>query len=166
MRRRIEGPAGAAALVLAATSLAACGPSAEGGGLEVMKALATEPVMGERAALYLFIANHSTFDDVLVGVSSPAAARAEIHRTVEDGGGGRMQKIGGIPIPSDSSIALRAGGYHVMLLDLREAFERGDTLLVVLQFRMAGERAIRAPVVSHAEIEAALEGEQQEETGD
>lgn len=143
------------AVMLAAPLLIACGGEEEG--LEITNAFATEAALGGRAALYFTITNHDVFQDVLEAVSTPAAAVSQIHRTVSEGGRIQMERIGGIPIGPDTTIALRPGGYHVMLLDLQQPIAPGDTLTVNLQFRMRGALEIRTPVIAHSQIDSVLE---------
>jgi copper(I)-binding protein len=121
--------------------------------LEISRAYVAEPVLGERAAMYFTVDNRGDADDELVAVSTPVAGVAEIHRTVSDGGMMRMERVESLEIPTGEQVRLAPGGYHIMLLELRDHIISGDAIDATLRFRRAGEVAVRARVLSLAEIE-------------
>ena len=41
---------------------------------------------------------------------------------------------------------MRPGGYHIMLLGLKQALKPGETVKVTLTFQRAGEVSLEAPV--------------------
>ncbi|RZI97491.1 MAG: copper chaperone PCu(A)C [Variovorax sp.] len=71
----------------------------------------------------------------LVGVSSPAAGVAEVHEMKMDGDTMKMRALkDGLPLPAGQTVELKPGGYHVMLMDLKEALPKGGTVPVTLRF--------------------------------
>ena len=89
---------------------------------------------------YLTIENHGQADDRLVGVSSPAAAKAEVHEMSVSGGVMRMRPIqGGIAIAAGKSVIFAPNGYHIMLVGLNAPLKQGDKVVVTLMFEKAGK---------------------------
>ncbi|WP_348754227.1 copper chaperone PCu(A)C [uncultured Aquincola sp.] len=84
--------------------------------------------------------------DRLVGASTPAAARVEIHRSVLDADNVmRMRAVDGIDLPPKSEVQVRHGGeYHLMLIDLKRPLKDGDRFTITLRFEKAGEREVTA----------------------
>lgn len=151
------------ALVATATLLAGCG--GDGAGIAVTDAWArTSPSMTSAGAAYMVITNDGEVDDALVGaaVDSSVAATVEIHETVAMGsdttmggmgsdttmGGGMMtmQPVERIDLPAGGSATLEPGGYHLMLLDLAEPLESGETISITLTFEQGGEQVVEAEV--------------------
>jgi len=77
-------------------------------------------------------------DDQLVGVSSPVAGRAEVHEMRMDGNVMRMREVeGGLALPAGKVVALAPGGYHIMLMDLKQPLVAGQVIPMQLRFRSA-----------------------------
>ncbi|MGD8698971.1 MAG: copper chaperone PCu(A)C [Gemmatimonadales bacterium] len=125
--------------------------------LEISSVYISEPVMGERAAMYFTVANHGPVADHLIAVSTPIAELAEIHRTVADGGMMRMEPVESLVVPPGDGLHLAPGGYHVMLLELKEPIGPGDTVDVTLSFRYAGAVPVQARVISLPKLEGVLD---------
>ena len=131
--------------------------SAEAVGLEVSRVYVAEPATGERTALYFTITNTGDADDELLAVTTTAAGVAEIHRTVDDDGTMRMENVSSVTIPAGASVHMEPGGYHVMLMELKEHLWAGDHIDVTLRFRRLGEVAVRPKVVPYSELETLLD---------
>ncbi|MDR7233036.1 copper chaperone PCu(A)C [Agrococcus sp. BE272] len=69
-------------------------------------------------------------DARLVGASSTAASRAELHDTVDGG----MTPVDAIDLPAAEPVELAPGGLHIMLLELRSTMEPGDEVAIELAF--------------------------------
>jgi copper(I)-binding protein len=106
----------------------------------------TVPGQGTTGA---YVTLRSTEDAKIVGVSSPAAKRAEIHRSDMQGGIMRMRPDPVVELPANRDVALD-GERHVMLLDLRRALGAGESVKLVFTVEDArGKRSrveIEAPV--------------------
>jgi len=77
-------------------------------------------------------------DDRLVEVSSPIAGRAEVHEMRMDGNVMRMREVeGGLALPAGKVVALSPGGYHIMLMDLKQPLVAGQVIPMQLRFRSA-----------------------------
>lgn len=70
----------------------------------------------------------------LVGVSSPVAGVAEIHEMKMEGDVMRMRAIPDLELPAGKTVALRPGGYHLMLMDLKQPLARDTQIPVTLRF--------------------------------
>ena len=77
--------------------------------------------------------------DRLVGASSPAAARVELHVTDKKGDVMRMRQVKAYDIPAGGSFELSPGGAHLMLVDLKAPLKEGAKVLLALRFEKAGE---------------------------
>jgi copper(I)-binding protein len=89
----------------------------------------------------------SPADDRLVGVSSPIAGRAEVHEMRMDGNVMRMREVtDGLALPAGKVVALAPGGYHIMLMDLKQPLVAGQVILMQLRFRSAPPMELRLQV--------------------
>jgi copper(I)-binding protein len=70
----------------------------------------------------------------LVEVRTPAAGVAEIHEMAMVDNVMRMRAVPGIELPAGKSVELRPGGYHLMLMDLKQQLKPGDTVPITLVF--------------------------------
>lgn len=86
----------------------------------------------------------------LVEARSPVAAVVEIHEMAMQGDVMRMRAVPGLDLPAGKAVALKPGGYHVMLIDLKQALKAGDTVPLTLVFEGADKQrvtqAVSAPV--------------------
>jgi copper(I)-binding protein len=87
----------------------------------------------------------------LTGGSSPAAAVVEIHEMRMDGHVMRMRALeAGLPLPAGRAVELKPGGYHVMLMGLKQALPEGSTVPLTLTFTdlqgRVGELTLQVPV--------------------
>jgi copper(I)-binding protein len=126
--------------------------------LEVSRVFVTEPVTGERAAMYFSVTNNGDVDDELLAVSTTAARVAEIHRTEHEGGTMKMVPVDALNVPAGGRLDLAPGGYHVMLLELTQNLFPDDRFDVTLRFRHAGDMVARALVIRYEEVEELVGG--------
>jgi periplasmic copper chaperone A len=85
----------------------------------------------------------------LVGATSPVASVVELHEMALENNVMRMRAVDSLDLPAGRSVALRPGGYHVMLIDLNRQLKPGETVLVTLQIEQDGKRQtieVKAPV--------------------
>ena len=105
----------------------------------------TTPPNATLAAGYLTIANAGA-SDKLVGASSPAAQRVEMHITLRDGEILRMREIKELGVPAKSSLVLAPNGAHLMFVDLKRPFKAGEKVPVTLKFASGREVKIELAV--------------------
>jgi hypothetical protein len=88
---------------------------------------------------YLKITNTGQTADRLTGASSPAAARVEIHQMAMTGGTMQMRPLpGGLAIKPGETVELKPGSYHIMFMNLKQPFEKGQRIKGTLTFEKAG----------------------------
>jgi copper(I)-binding protein len=115
------------------------------------------PPSAPTAAGYLTIVNRGNAPDRLIGGSSPAAGRLEIHQMTMTGGIMRMRPVaGGLVIPAGGSVALAPEGFHLMLIGPKHPFRPGEHIPVVLTFEHAGTVKLNLEVEQPADAGAAM----------
>jgi copper(I)-binding protein len=105
---------------------------------------------------YLTIANHSARPDRLISAASPVANAVELHESTETktsmgsmgsmgsmngmtmGGVASMHRVAFIPIPAEGTADVSPGGYHIMLIGLRNDLHSNQTFPLRLHFARAG----------------------------
>jgi len=69
----------------------------------------------------------------LVSASSPVAGIVEIHEMVIESNVMKMRALAnGLELPAGKPVDLKPGGYHVMLMDLKQPVKAGETVPVTL----------------------------------
>ena len=86
--------------------------------------------------------------DRLLGASSPAAARVELHTNIEDGGVMKMRPVESIELAPGESITLKPGGIHLMLFGLAAPLEEGARFPMTLNFEKAGAFDVEIEVLA------------------
>jgi copper(I)-binding protein len=86
--------------------------------------------------------------DSLIGASTPIAASAEAHETVNDNGIIKMRAITAVPIPPHEMVTFSPGGYHIMLTGLKHPLVAGQSFPLTLMFAHA------APVTVDVKVQA------------
>jgi putative membrane protein len=139
------------------------GPAARGfrpvadGALGLGPVVIGEPVTPERAALYAVVEDRSGEGDVLEAVAVDGVAESSLHRTLQDGGMMRMERVpGGFHVPGDGVLRMEPGGDHVMLEGITTPLREGMVVMVELDFRDAGRVSAVAEVVGLTELGEAL----------
>lgn len=70
----------------------------------------------------------------LIGAKSPVANVVEIHEMVMDNNVMKMRQIPGLDIVPGRVLELKPGGYHVMLIELKQQLKGGDMVPITLMF--------------------------------
>ena len=125
----------AAALWVAAPALA----QAPQQPIQVMGAWArSTPPGAKTAAAYFTVVNSGPAADRLVGVSTPAAGTADVHRSFDDNGVMKMRPAGPLDVKPNAPVVLSPGGLHVMMMDLKAPLADGQEFPLTLVFEKAG----------------------------
>jgi copper(I)-binding protein len=95
---------------------------------------------------YLTIENPNATADKLMSVTFAKATSVQIHEMKMEGDRMIMRDIGTLAIPAKSKVELKPGGYHLMLMGLKEPLNDGDTIAISLQFEKAGKVDVNMPV--------------------
>ena len=106
-------------------------------------------------AAYLSVANQGDQADRLVAMSSPIAAKVEMHTMVQAGEVMKMEQLEAIAIPAGEKVVLAPGHNHLMLFGLKKPLVAGEHFPLTLIFEKAGE----------VEVEVAVESQTPDEHG-
>jgi periplasmic copper chaperone A len=132
------------------TPLDAGEPAISQNGIEIfdpwVRAAAMNPGGGAVTGAFMFIKNTNTQVDMLLSAGSDAAADVQIHETTMSGGVMSMAEVTGVEIPAGAMVGLQPGGYHIMLIGLERELKAGDSIIIVLGFKNAGEIAVPVAV--------------------
>jgi copper(I)-binding protein len=85
----------------------------------------------------------------LVEAASPVAGVVEIHEMALENNIMRMRAVTALSLPAGRTVILAPGGYHVMLMDLKQQMKEGEVVPVTLVVESGGKREtieVKAPV--------------------
>jgi copper(I)-binding protein len=91
-------------------------------------------------------------DTRLVAVSSPAAGVAQVHEMQMSGDVMKMHAIDALPLPAGKTVELKPGGYHIMLMDLKQPVSAGGSVPLTLVFE--GQNGQRESLDVQASVRA------------
>jgi periplasmic copper chaperone A len=121
--------------VLTATLLLACGVI-HAQTVEVKEAWVRATVPGQMGT-GAFMKITAGQDTRLVGVSTPVAGVAELHEMKMEGDIMRMRALPGLDLPAGKTVELKAGGNHLMMMDLKKPLPKGSSVPLTLRFKDA-----------------------------
>ncbi len=76
----------------------------------------------------------------LVGATSPVAGLVEIHNMTMSHGVMKMFAVEGIDLPAGKAVKLAPGGYHVMMMGLKQQMKAGDKVPLDLWLETADKK--------------------------
>ena len=117
------------------------------GKLVVERAWARASVARNGAA-YVTIRNDGKAMDKLVAVSTPVAAKAELHTHLMDKGIMRMRPIEAVEVHPGAPAVMQPGGNHIMLMGLKHKLRKGETFPLTLRFARSGQVTVTVQVMS------------------
>ena len=127
------------ALVAAALLVSAATLPAWAANVSVTDAWARATMPGQKVSgAYMQI--QSDADARLVGASSPAVPRVEVHEMKMDGDVMRMREVKAIKLPKGKTVSLEPGGYHIMLMNLAKPIAAGEVIPLVLTVESGGKQ--------------------------
>ena len=126
----------------AALALAALACSAQ---VRVEGAWARPTVPGQQAGGG-YVTLTSAVADRLVGGSTAAAQRLELHTMSMQGDVMQMRQIDAIELPAGRTVELKPGGLHLMFIGITKPLTAGSKLPVTLRFEKAGEMKVEFDV--------------------
>lgn len=113
--------------------------------VEVVNPWVRGTVKGQKAT-GAFMDLSSKAGATLVGASSPVAGVTEIHEMKMDGGVMKMHAIPRLDLPAGKAVPLAPGGYHVMLINLKQPLKSGETVPLTLQVEGPDRKVERVEV--------------------
>ncbi|WP_426144637.1 copper chaperone PCu(A)C [Polaromonas sp. DSR2-3-2] len=121
--------------VLTATMLLACS-ALHAQTVEVSDAWVRATVQGQKGT-GAFMSITAKDGAKLVGVSSPVAGVAEVHEMKMEGDIMKMRALPALDLPAGQVVQLKPGGYHLMLMDLKQPLPKGSTVPLTLRLQDA-----------------------------
>ena len=123
--------------------ITACGAKE---GIQISNVWARTSTQGMNSAVYFVIQNHNKEADELIGVASDVADAVEIHESKMEGDVMNMNRVESVVLEPSVEVEFMPGGYHVMLIGLKQNLKAGDEVEVVLQFRNSPDITLMVPV--------------------
>jgi periplasmic copper chaperone A len=141
----------AATLAFAAAQLATTPAQAadyDVGSIHISQPWARATPKGASAgAAYMTITNSGTAPDRVSCVSSDASAECQIHTMTMVDGVMKMRPVeGGLEIKPGETVTLKPSSFHVMLVNLKQRLEQGNTMKATLKFEHAGTVEVEYPI--------------------
>jgi periplasmic copper chaperone A len=97
-------------------------------------------------AVYLSIMNMGKDSDELIGISTPVAESAMLHKSEDKDGVMKMEMLDQLDIPAGTTIDILPGKMHIMLLGLKSQLKFGDHVPLELVFKKSGKISVDAVV--------------------
>jgi copper(I)-binding protein len=89
---------------------------------------------------YMTITNTGTAPDRLTGGSTNVSSKFELHEMSMANGVMKMRPLArGLEIKPGQTVELKPGGYHIMLVGMKEQLKAGDHFKATLDFAKAGK---------------------------
>lgn len=111
--------------------------------VSVLQAKVLPEGKGENTTAFVDIVNKGGGSDKLIGVTSNLSSRAELHTyNIKTE---KSKKVNSFNIPANDETQL-TGEEHVMLINLDNTLEFGDTVELTLEFERSGKLSVNAPV--------------------
>ena len=76
----------------------------------------------------------------LVGVLTPVAEDAEVHEMKLEGGVMKMRAAPRLKLPAGKTVSLKPGGYHIMLMGLKQQLKPGAKVPITLKIENAKKK--------------------------
>lgn len=112
----------------------------------VLDAWARETPGGAKTGAAFLQVTAKTDSDKLIDARSSVAEHVELHNHVHENGVMRMRRVDAIEVPAGKTVTLEPGGYHLMLMNLKQPLKAGDTIDLTLVFEKAGQVEVTASV--------------------
>ena len=98
------------------------------------------------SAAFFVIKNNSDKDIAITSANSDIAEKNELHTHIKENQMLKMMKIEKLVVPAKSSLELKSGGDHVMLIGLKKELKAGDEISLELSFSDGDKKKIKVPV--------------------
>tara|TARA_R110000868_G_scaffold29057_5_gene108195 strand:+ start:4008 stop:4490 length:483 start_codon:yes stop_codon:yes gene_type:complete len=117
------------------------------------------PPVAPTAAAYFVVHNKGAEADRLLSVSTPHAAKAELHEHLHADGVMKMQQVQSVMIPAGGEVQFAPMGYHVMMFNLQQQAKEGERFPLILTFEKAGQVEVEIAVHKNAPASEPVQGE-------
>jgi copper(I)-binding protein len=82
----------------------------------------------------------SDADAKLIGVSSSAVPQVEVHEMKMEGDVMIMREVKALDLPKGRTVALEPGGFHIMLMNLKQPIVAGEVIPLTLEVESGGKK--------------------------
>lgn len=131
--------------------MACCaGPAAQAADISVRQAWARATVPGQKAGGVFLRLDNRGGADRLLSARTEVSDATELHRMSMEGDVMRMREVPAIEVPAGTSVELKPGGLHIMLMGLKSPLKTGKSFALILKFERVGELEVEVPVRSGA----------------
>ena len=118
-----------------------------GADIEIERAYARASIPNvPNSAAFFVIKNNSDKDIAITSANSDIAKKNELHTHIKENKMMKMMKIEKLVVPAKSSLELKSGGDHVMLMGLKKELKVGDEISLELSFSDGDKKSIKVPV--------------------
>lgn len=104
------------------------------------------PAGAPTSAVFVTLINQSQNERNIVSATTPAAGKVELHTHIMQDNVMKMRLIPQITIPAGGKTVLKPGGLHIMLFDLQQPFDEGDSIEVTINFHNGESQTFTAPI--------------------
>jgi hypothetical protein len=115
-------------------------------GITVSNAWARASAGAATTGAAYFSITDSAAADRLIGVSTPVAGKADLHESRNENGVMQMRAVPALLLEHGKTLTLAPGGYHVMLMDLKQPLKVGDGFPLTLTFEKAPPITVQVTV--------------------
>ncbi len=106
---------------------------------------ATAPGQANSVA-FMTLHNSSMQAYSLIDAEGQAAKAVELHTHIHENGMMKMRRINKIDLPAHGEVMLKPGGHHIMLIGLKQAAKKGDSIHLSLIFNDGSKKMLTVPV--------------------
>ena len=99
-------------------------------------------------AVYMTLTNHGSHPDKLLSASTDVAEVVEIHSHILEDGMMKMRRVESVDLPPHKEVLFGPGGYHFMLIGLKQPLEADDRFQFLLEFEQNGQALVEVVVQS------------------
>lgn len=147
MRRRLARMLCVAGAVLATITVPGFAQEDRLGPLRINQPYARATPPGARTGgVFFTVDNSRNAIDRLLRASTPIAAGVVLHQMVVDGSVMKMRAVPSLEITPGGRLELKPGGYHLMLLDLKQPLRVGEKFPLTLTFERSGTMLVTVSV--------------------
>jgi periplasmic copper chaperone A len=115
--------------------------------LEIQDAWARPGFSEGNTGVYLTIDNTNGSTDILLSGSTEIAEFTELHQThIDHSGTMKMEPLQSIEVANNSRLSLSPGGLHVMLINLQQDLNPGETFELTLLLQQRGPITVTVEV--------------------
>ncbi|ODS22981.1 hypothetical protein AB835_11300 [Candidatus Endobugula sertula] len=115
------------------------------GGIQIRHARINPTVPGMPVtAAYFHLKNNTHKERQLIEVKGNISDRIEIHEHTLVDGLMKMKQVNSVTIPANGIVTFKPGGYHLMIMNVKNRIHEGDHINLLLQFSDGSRQAFTA----------------------